>query len=216
MTSTARGSTAETGSGHRPPSGARIRWRWRVVDIVTASVLGAAFGFVFLAWNAVYKGPSDLLTPLLPGVQGLLVGPWLIAGVVGGLVIRKPGAAIYVETLAAVVSALAGTTWGGLLTVEAGIVQGIGAELVLLAFLYRGHIAAAALAGAGAGIAEAINDLVLWYRGSTPLFATVYAISCALSGLAVAGVLGWLLVRALAATGALARFPVGRERRAPA
>lgn len=200
----------------RPPTGRRTRWRWRVVDIVTASVLGAAFGFVFLAWNALYRGPSDLLTPLLPGVQGLLVGPWLIAGVVGGLVIRKPGAAVYVETLAAVVSALVGTTWGGLLTVEAGIVQGLGAELVLLAFLYRGHLAAAALAGAGAGIAEAINDLVLWYPGSTPLFATVYAVSCALSGFVIAGVLGWLLVRALAATGALGRFPAGRERRAPA
>ena len=193
----------------------RVVWRWRVVDIVTASVLGAAFGFVFLAWNFLYAGPRDLLTPLLPGVQGLVVGPWLIAGVVGGLVIRKPGAAVYVETLAAVVSALVGTQWGAL-TVESGLVQGLGAELVLLVFLYRGHLVAAALAGAGAGIAEGINDVILSYPGSTPLFATVYIVSCAVSGLLVAGIVGWVLVRALAATGALSRFPAGRERPADA
>ena len=27
--------------------------------------------------------------PLLPGIQGLLDGPWLFAGVLGGLIIRK-------------------------------------------------------------------------------------------------------------------------------
>ena len=77
------------------------RFRWRVVDIVIASVIGVACAAVFLLWNVAYQGPSAALTPLLPGLQGLLAGPWLIAGVLGGLIIRKPGAALFVELLAA-------------------------------------------------------------------------------------------------------------------
>ena len=111
--------------------------RWRVVDIVVASVLGVAAGLIFLAWNTLYQGPKLLLEPLLPGLQGLLDGPWLFAGVLGALIIRKPGAAIYTELLAAVVSALVGNQWGGFLTLEAGLVQGLGAELVFLLFFYR-------------------------------------------------------------------------------
>ena len=60
------------------------RFRWRIVDIVVASVIAVACAGIFLVWNVAYEGPSSLLTPLLPGVQGLLAGPWLIAGVLGG------------------------------------------------------------------------------------------------------------------------------------
>ena len=76
-------------------------WRWRVVDIVVASVIGVASGLVFLLWNIAYRGPSAFLEPLLPGLQGLLDGPWLFAGVLGALIIRKPGAAVFTEVVAA-------------------------------------------------------------------------------------------------------------------
>ena len=133
------------------------RLRWRVVDIVVASVIGVASGLIFLLWNIGYLGPKSILEPLLPGLQGLLDGPWLFAGVLGALIIRKPGAAIYTETLAAVVSALIGNQWGGFLTLEAGFVQGLGAELIFLVFFYRAwSLPVAVLAGAGAAIAGGI------------------------------------------------------------
>jgi energy-coupling factor transport system permease protein len=187
-------------------------WRWRIVDIVVASVLGVACGFLFLAWNVGYLGPKALLEPLLPGVQGLLDGPWLIAGVLGGLVIRKAGAAIYTEVIAAVVSALAGAQWGGFLTIEAGLVQGLGAEIVFLLFAYRyWSLPVALLAGAGAALAGGVNNLILWYAGSGATFTIVYLISTVISGAVLAGALGWVLARGLAATGALDRFGSGRE-----
>ena len=65
-----------------------------------------------------------------------MVGVWLIAGVVGALVIRKPGAALFVETVAAIVSALLGAQWG-VITIVYGVVQGLAVELVFAAFLYR-------------------------------------------------------------------------------
>ena len=195
------------------PAGSRLQWR--IVDIVVASVIGVASGLIFLFWNIGYLGPSALLSSLLPGLQGLLDGPWLFAGVLGALIIRKPGAAIYTEVLAAVVSALIGNQWGGFLTLEAGLIQGLGAELVFLAFRYRvWTLPVAILAGIGAALAGGINNLVLWYSGADVAFTIVYLVSTAISGALIAGALPWVLVRGLARTGALDRFASGRAVRA--
>lgn len=196
------------------PVATRSRFRWRVVDIVVASVLGVASGLIFLLWNIGYLGPKALLDPLLPGLQGLLDGPWLFAGVLGALVIRKPGAAIYTETLAAVVSALVGNQWGGFLTLEAGLVQGLGAEIVFLIVAYRlWSLPVAVLAGAGAALAGAVNNLILWYAGSDTTFTIVYLVSSVLSGAVIAGGGAWLIARGLGRTGALDRFGSGRAAR---
>lgn len=185
-------------------------WRWRVVDIVVASVIAVACAVIFLLWNVGYEAPSTLLKPLLPGLQGLLAGPWLIAGVLGGLIIRKPGAALYTELVAAVISALIGNQWGPL-TIVSGVVQGLGAELIFLIFLYGvWRLPVAILAGAGAGLACGINDRILWYAGADTLFTTVYIASTTVSGALIAGLGAWLIARGLAATGALNRFASGR------
>ncbi len=207
-------STSASSSTKTTCAPARSYLRWRIVDIVVASVLGVAAGLIFLAWNVGYLGPKALLEPLLPGLQGLLDGPWLFAGVLGGLIIRKAGAAIYVELLAAVVSALIGNQWGGFLTLEAGLVQGLGAELVFLLFFYRRwSLPVAILAGAGAALAGGINNLILWYAGSGPAFTVIYLVSTVISGAVIAGALSWVLARGIAATGALDRFGSGREAR---
>lgn len=184
---------------------------WRVVDIVVASALGVAAGLLFWAWNLVYEPITAPLAVALPGLQSLLYGVWLFAGVLGGLVIRKPGAAIFVELVASSVAAILGASWG-YLTLESGLVQGIAAELVFLIFAYRvWRWYVAVLAGAAAGLAMAINDLILWYVGAAPALAIVYVISAVVSGAVIAGFGSWALARGLAATGALSRFAAGRE-----
>lgn len=189
-------------------------YRWRVIDIVVASVLGVAAGLVFVLWNIVSNPISAPLAVLLPGLQALVGGGWLFAGVLVALVIRKPGAAVFGELVAAAVSALVGNQWGPL-TLESGLVQGLGAELVFALFLYRRwNLPVAILAGAVSGLALAINDLILWYPGSGSAFSTIYIVAAILSGAIVAGLLSWLVVRGLARTGALSRFASGREARA--
>ncbi|WP_273734510.1 ECF transporter S component [Mycolicibacterium septicum] len=183
---------------------------WRVVDIVVASVLATASGLVFVVWNIASNPISAPLTALLPGLQALLAGGWLFAGVLTALVIRKPGAALYGELVAATVSALVGNQWG-VLTLESGLVQGLGAELVFAVFLYRRWgLPVAMIAGAVAGLALAVNDLILWYPGSSNTFAAIYTVSAIVSGALVAGLLSWFAVRGLAKTGALSRFASGR------
>lgn len=205
MSATVSASASDSKSLRRPEL-----WRWRVVDIVVASVIAVASAVIFLLWNVGYEVPSTLLKPLLPGVQGLLAGPWLIAGVLGGLIIRKPGAALYASVVASVISALIGNQWGPL-TIASGLVQGLGAELIFLVFLYGvWRLPVAILAGAGAGVACGINDRVLWYPGADVLFTSVYITSTTISGAVIAGLGGWLIGRGLAATGALNRFASGR------
>ena len=127
--------------------------RWRVVDIVVASVIGVATGLVFLFWNNVGYAWFSAADAVTPGLGGIAVGIWLIGGVLGGLIIRKPGAALYVELLAAIVSALVGNQWG-IETIYSGLAQGLGAELVFLAGGYRRFgVVTAMLAGAAAGLA---------------------------------------------------------------
>lgn len=188
--------------------------RWRTVDIVVASVLGVACGIIFLVWNSVGYAWFLAMDNLTPGLGGVATGIWLIGGVIGGLVIRKPGAAIYVEVLAASVSAVLGSQWG-ISTLYSGLAQGIGVEIVLAIFLYRKfNLTVAALAGLGAGLGAYILELFTSANLARSLeFNLIYLSTVALSGVVLAGVLGYYLVLALARTGALDRFAVGRQHR---
>lgn len=185
--------------------------QWRVVDIVVASVLGVAGGLVMTLWNLVYSPVTAPLELALPGLQALMYAVWLFPAVLVGLVIRKPGAALYGELVAATVSALLGGMWGWT-ALAWGLVQGLGAEFVFAILLYRAWgLVPAILAGMGAGVGMVIMDLSFYYAGTRPEFMAVYAVSAIVSGALIAGLGSWLIVRGLARTGALSRFAAGRE-----
>ncbi|TFD88897.1 ECF transporter S component [Cryobacterium serini] len=186
-------------------------FRWRVVDIVVASVIGVASGVIFWAWGLAWS-PLSAILAFTPGLEGLLAGGWLFAGVLGGLIIRKPGAAVYTEVVAAVVSMLIGTQWG-FSTLIWGVVEGLGAEIILALFLYTNwRLGVALLAGAGAGVAVGFLDTTFTSYAALDFgYKAVYFVSAVVSGTVLAGLLSWLAVRGLARTGALSRFAAGRE-----
>lgn len=188
---------------------------WRVIDIVIASVLGVACGLIFWVWNTIGYAWFTAADAVTPGLGGIAVGIWLIGGVIGGLVIRKPGAALYVELLAAIVSAAIGNQWG-ISTIYSGLAQGLGAEIILALFLYkRFNLTVAMIAGAGAGVGAFVNELFTSGNlAKSFAFNATYLSTLIVSGAILAGVVGYYLVKALAATGALDRFAVGRETRA--
>jgi energy-coupling factor transport system substrate-specific component len=186
--------------------------RWRTVDIVVASVLGVAFGVVFWAWGQLWVGPADAIP--LPG-RAIIYGVWLLPAVLGALVIRKPGAAIYTEMIAAVVSMAIGTAWGWTVAVE-GLVEAAAAELAFAILAYRVfNLAVALLSGALSGFAAGLFDAIAFYPGeSWTRFEIPYIAIVTVSSIVIAGLGAWALTRALAQTGALDRFPSGRERAA--
>jgi energy-coupling factor transport system substrate-specific component len=184
--------------------------RWRTIDIVIASVLGVAFGVIFWAWGLLWNGPADAIP--LPG-RAALYGVWLVPGVLGALIVRRPGAAFYTLTLAALVSVALGTSWGWTLVVQ-GPLEAAAAELAFALFAYRSYrLPVALLAATFAGLAASIYDVFVWYPGTAwGSFRLPYILLTAASSLVVAGLGGVALTRALANTGVLDRFPAGRER----
>jgi energy-coupling factor transport system substrate-specific component len=186
--------------------------RWRTVDIVIAAVLGVAFGIVFWAWGLLWTGPAEAIP--LPG-RAVIYGVWLVPAVLGALIIRKPGAAFFTETVAALVSVALGTTWGWTLVLQ-GPLEGLGAELVFALFAYRVYrLPVAVAAGAVAGLAASLYDAFVWYPDTAwGTFRLPYIGITVVSSAVVAGAGGWALTRALAETGVLDRFPAGRERAA--
>lgn len=187
---------------------------WRVIDIIIASVLGVACGLIFWVWNTVGYAWFTAFDTFTPGLGGFAVGIWLIGGIIGGLVIRKPGAALYVELVACVVSMGLGNQWG-IETMYSGFFQGLGAELIFAIFMYkRFGLMVAALAGMAAAWGAFFIELFTSANYAKSLeFNLIYLSTLTVSGAILAGVVGFMLVRALAATGALDRFASGRSSR---
>jgi energy-coupling factor transport system substrate-specific component len=166
-------------------------------------------GVVFWAFNLTWTSISTAVS-FFPPLSALFVGVWLFPAVLGGLLIRKPGAAVYTELVAAVVSAFAGNQWG-FSTVWYGLVEGLGAEVVFALLLYRAFGLPAALgAGAGAGLTVGLMDTLLYQPTFSPGWKLTYIGFAIVSGVVVAGLGSWLLARGLARTGALAALPSGR------
>jgi energy-coupling factor transport system substrate-specific component len=187
-------------------------YRWRTIDIVIASIIAVAFGVIFWAWNIVW-GATEGAFAFFPPAQTLLYGVWLMPAVLAGLIIRKPGAALFTETVAAVISALLGAKWGATV-IPQGLVQGLGAELAFAALRYRSFkLPAALFAGLLTGVSAALFDFFVW-NSTLDLwdYRIPYALLTVVSSTVIAGFGSWALTRALVPTGVLDRFAAGRDR----
>lgn len=184
--------------------------RWRTIDIVIASVIAVAFGVIFWAWGLLWNGPADAIP--LPG-RAVLYGMWLVPAVLGALIVRKPGAAFYTLSLAALVSTAIGTSWGWTLVIQ-GPLEALGAELAFAIFAYKVWRLPVALLAAGlAGLVAAVYDAFVWYsETSWASMRLPYIAITVVSSIVIAGLGSVLLVRALAQTGVLDRFAAGRSR----
>ena len=195
----------------RPSSSAAGPNRWRTVDIVVTAVLGVAFGVVFWAWGLLWNATGAAFTAF-PPAQALMYGVWLLPAVVAPLIVRKPGAALFAELVASIVSALLGASWGAQVILY-GLLQGLAGELGFAAFRYRRFdLRAAILAAALTGATAAVLDLVYWYPTWAGTWKTTYVLLVVASTVVVAGLAGPALVRALSRTGALSSFAAGRTR----
>ncbi len=187
--------------GSAPPTAAPDT-RWRTRDIVIAAVIGVAFGVAFWAFGAVWRA-VEFIGP----VQNVLYGAWLMPALVAPLIIRKPGAALFAELVAAGLSALLGSSWG-IDTLLSGFVQGAAAELVFAFTLYRSwSFPVLALAGLASAAAAFVHDVVVWYAGYATDVLIVIAVAMAVSGLILLPAASLALVRALRRAGVLEGFP---------
>jgi energy-coupling factor transport system substrate-specific component len=185
---------------------------WRGIDLITAAMLAVAFGVMFWGFDTFIYPVLSLATTGFPPAGELMLGVWLLPAVVGALVIRRPGAALLTELVAANIELVLGNKWGAAVLVSA-VLQGLGVELALALFRHRRFgVVVAALGGTSAATLEIV--LYEW-RSYVPAYSAawkaIYLGAGMVSGGVIAGIGGWFLVRALAKSGALNAFPPGQE-----
>jgi energy-coupling factor transport system permease protein len=191
-----------SGTNAIPTASGEPSTAWRTRDIVVVAVIAVAFGVFFWAFGFAWSGLA-FLGPL----QNIFYAAWLLPAVVAPLVVRKPGAALFAEVVAAGLSALLGSQWS-VDTIVSGVMQGGAAELVFLAVRYRTWSFPVVAAASFASIAAAfVHDWAVYYPTSDAGFLIPMAVVMAVSGAVVLPVVAIALVRAVRRAGVLEGFP---------
>lgn len=214
---TTRGAAPGTGTAPGAADGATTappRRIWRTIDLLVTVTIGVAMGVVFLGLSYAYY-PIEPLTAAFAPASGLLAGLWFLPAILAGLIVRKPGAALLAELIAAFVEMMLGGQWGWT-TMISGLAQGLGVELGLALFAYRrSGVLALAVAGACASAIEWVYEAF----GTSAMewamdWKLAYLAIMVVSGVVLSPLLCLPLARLLARTGVLDAFPIGRERAA--
>lgn len=203
-----------TGTSTSTSTSVRSSLRWSTADIAVGAALGVACGVIEWGFDFVTAWLFPLMTALLPGMASLLHAVWYFSGPLGLLVIRKPGAAVYVNVVAVSVQNLLGNQFAlGFIFVSAAL-QGLVAEIPFMIARYRRYNLPMTIAsGALVAVEYGFWLLFLYYQGVS-LFSprgVIHMVCELVSGVVIAGVFSWFLFRAIAATGALDRFASGRS-----
>jgi energy-coupling factor transport system substrate-specific component len=179
-------------------------------DIVLTAGLAVIIGLAFSFWSIiVYPIGTTLLGPI--GVS-FLYGVWFLGGLIPAYIIRKPGVAFLGEFIASHVELLTGSPYGPLLTYYA-VTQGLATELVFAALRYRRwDLKVMLLAGAAPGLPAIAMDYYLYqYYVLAPPLQLVLWLGYFGSGAVLGGALGKYVADAVARTGVLSMFPLGKE-----
>jgi energy-coupling factor transport system permease protein len=178
---------------------------WRTRDILVTALIGVAFGVVFWGWGLAW-GAFEPLNLVFPVLRDALYAIWLVPAVLAPLIVRRPGAALFAELIAAGVSAILGSQWG-VDALVSGFVQGAAAELVFALFLYRSwSFPVLAIAAVASAAAAWIHDWVLYYAAFSVELQLVRGALMAVSAIVLVAGGSVLLERALRRAGVLEGF----------
>ena len=111
---------------------------WKLKEIILVAMICIVFGVVYLGGVYLASFLSTLLTPvgLAPLANEIVFGIWFMAAILAAYILQKPGVCIVAEVLAALIEVLLGNMYGPMVIV-AGIVQGVGGEIVFALGRYR-------------------------------------------------------------------------------
>jgi energy-coupling factor transport system substrate-specific component len=182
---------------------------WTLREILIVAAIGATFGFLYLGWVQVWLIGQALFGPV---TMDVVMGFWFIASIIAAAIIRKPGAALLAEVLAALVEVMLGSP-AGLLLILSGFIQGAGAEAVFAVTRWRDYRLPVLMA---AGVGSAVFSFVYtWirfdYGALAPgLVLAMFVLRC-LSGALLGGLAGHWVTVALYRTGVLSGLRIDRD-----
>ena len=182
---------------------------WKLKEVVLMSVFAVVFAVVYLLFVQVGNIWAGVIGPI---AYEWIFGIWFIVSIICAYIIRKPGAALLSETMAAIIEVMIGNAVGPRLILS-GIVQGLGAEAAFAATGYRRYSWwVLCLAGMGSAIFSfAYGFLVSGYSALDPSFLALMFALRVMSGAIIAGLGGKYISDGLLATGALRGYAISRE-----
>ncbi len=184
---------------------------WTTRELMVTAAIAVAVGLLYMAYSSLYLA----LTPLLGQVGIMLaLGFYYLIGVLVPYIVRRPGAALLASFLAAFTEMLAGSPFG-IMAVWAGLIQGLGAEIVFAARRWQDYrlgvlMAAAVLSGMFAFVYEYF--LFSYGALALPVQAGLFLVRIP-SALVLAGWLGKVLGDALVRTGVLRGLAITQTER---
>lgn len=190
------------------------REKWRLKEVILMAVLGVVFAVVYLAVFYLGLALQTALTPagMAPLGFEIIYGVWFMAASIAAYIIRKPGAALITEILAAAVELLAGNP-GGVVLLITGAIQGLGCEAGFAIFRYKRYDLLA-MSTAGVIAALFIFTFELFYLQYYLLSPTLLAVQLTVrfaSAIVFTGIISKLACDGLARTGVLKNYPIGKE-----
>jgi energy-coupling factor transport system substrate-specific component len=183
---------------------------WQTRDILVAAALAVPLGIVWsLGWGYVWRAGRDIM----PELGSFLDGFYIVAGVLVGYILRRPGAALLGEMIAALLEVP--LTPFGPIVLWLGLLQGLGVEAVFAATGYRRYSLPVVLLAGLAGSLFVWIGYDYWMYGYSNLAIQIQALRFSLKlagGVILAGLVGKLIGDALAQTGVLNNFLIARDR----
>jgi energy-coupling factor transport system substrate-specific component len=182
---------------------------WKTRDVVVAAALAVPLGVLWsLGWGYVWSAGRAIL----PELGFVLDGFYVVAGVLVGYIVRRPGAALLGEMIASLIEIP--LTPFGAIVLWLGLLQGIGVEAVFAATRYRKwNLPVLMLAGAvGALLPYFGYTYITTSAASLGIDVQILRIVLKVIGGAIfAGLAGKLIADALAKTGVLNNFAIARS-----
>lgn len=182
---------------------------WKLKEVVLLSVFAVVFAVVYLLFVHVGNIWAGVIGPI---AYEWIFGIWFIVSIITAYIIRKPGAALLSETMAAMIEVMIGNAVGPRLILS-GIVQGLGAEAAFAATGYKRYDWwVLCLAGIGAAVFSFVYGFfVSGYAALDPSLLVWMFTLRVISGAVIAGLGGKYLSDGLLASGALRGYAISQD-----
>ncbi|WP_394190013.1 ECF transporter S component [Paenisporosarcina quisquiliarum] len=182
---------------------------WKLKEVVLLSVFAVVFAVVYLLFVHVGNIWAGVIGPI---AYEWMFGIWFIVSIISAYIIRKPGAALLSETMAAIIEVMIGNAVGPRLILS-GIVQGLGAEAAFAATGYKRYDWwVLCLAGIGSAVFSfAYGFFVSGYAALDPSLLVWMFTLRVISGAVIAGLGGKYLSDGLLASGALRGYAISQD-----